>query len=65
MTVDDYILSKLFIHFEHIDPFDVEDCLHPFIANDFSLVFGILEALGFNIVPYMLDHLWTRKLFFS
>lgn len=57
VNCDEYVLSQLFVHFEHIDSVHMKDRLHSVVTDDFSLIFGVLKALRFDIVPYMLDDL--------
>ena len=58
------VLSKLLVHLEHIDSFDVEYRLHSIVAQYLPLVFGILQAICFDIIPYAFDDLWPRELLY-
>lgn len=40
----------------------LEDSIHPIVTEYLTLVFWILQVMGFNVDPNFLDNLRTRKL---
>lgn len=56
------VASNLLVHPEHVDPGLLEHSLHLFVAANLPLVFGILQIVGLDVLPELLDDLRARKL---
>ena len=46
-----YSLAKKFVHLEHANFVQIEDCFEFGIRDDFFFVGGILQAMFLDIVP--------------
>lgn len=54
--------SNVLVHSEHVDLGLLEHSLHLLVAADLALVCGILEIVGLDVLPQLLDDLRTGKL---
>lgn len=51
------VAADILVHLEHVYPSLLEDCMHLVVAYDLSLVLWVLEIVGFDVFPELLDHL--------
>jgi hypothetical protein len=49
-------------HGEHMDPILLKHCAHRVIAADLASIARILQFFFTDVLPYLLNSLWTRKL---
>lgn len=56
------MVAEEFIHRKHINLVLLEDGVQLFVAQDLSLIAGILQAVSLDVVPDFLDYLWTGEL---
>lgn len=59
------LAAQEFVHGEHVDLVLPEDSPQLFVTVNVAFVVGVLELVGFDMVPELLDHLWARQLFYS
>ena len=51
------VAANVLVHPEHVNLSLLENCLQLFIADELALVLRILEFVGFDVFPKLLDHL--------
>lgn len=56
------LVPQQLVHGEHVNLLLLEDSLEFGVADDLTLVVGILKVLLLDVVPELLDHLRTREL---
>lgn len=56
------MIANILVHLEHVDSGLLEYSEHFRVAKDLSLIGGILEVVGFDMLPETLDDLRARKL---
>lgn len=54
--------SNILVHPEHVDFGLLENSLHLLVAADLALVRGVLQIIGLDVLPQLLDDLRTGKL---
>lgn len=54
--------SDILVHPEHVDFGLLEHSLHLLVAADLALVCGVLEIVGLDVLPQLLDDLRTGQL---
>ncbi|KAH8633604.1 hypothetical protein IG631_12238 [Alternaria alternata] len=59
------ILVENLVHGEHVNAVLFEDCAHGVVASNLALVGRVLQVALFDVLPNLLDGLWTRELCFA
>ena len=52
----------MLVHLEHVNLGLLKDGHHLFIANDLSFILGVLQVIGLDVFPKLLDDLGAREL---
>jgi hypothetical protein len=56
------VAADILVHLEHVHLGLLEDCMHLVVAYDLSFVLWVLEIVGFDVFPKLLDHLRPGQL---
>ena len=56
------LFAQEFVHGEHVNLILLKHQLHLLVTNDLAPVVRVLEFIGFDVLPYLLDDLRSRKL---
>lgn len=56
------VVTDKFVHLKHVNLVELEYRCHLFVAYDSPFVCRILEIVGFDMLPQLLDDLRARKL---
>lgn len=50
------------VHLKHVDRVLLEDCLHPLVTAYLAFVLRLLQVIGLDVLPQLLDNLRSGQL---
>lgn len=53
------VVADQLVHLEHVDGALLEDGLHAVVTAYLALVGGVLQVVGLDVLPQLLDDLWA------
>jgi hypothetical protein len=56
------MIANDLIHLEHVHLRLLENSMHFVVASDLSLILWVLKVIRLDVLPQLLDYLWSRHL---